>query len=123
MLLQGAHARGFIFNVPDKNDIISNDDGYAGATVLEPTPGFYDQPVDTLDFSSLYPSIMVANSLCYSTVILKDKYLEFAIKHGIRFTTVEVEKGNPKRTHYFIKDGPNIVADLLVELKKKRKEV
>jgi hypothetical protein len=61
--------------------------------------------------------------LCYSTVILKEKYLKFARAHGLDVTEIQVDPENPKRTHYFIKDGPNIVADLLVELKKKRKEV
>ncbi|KAG9393357.1 DNA polymerase delta catalitic subunit POLD1 [Carpediemonas membranifera] len=51
----------------------SRDDGnkYEGATVLEPMTGFYNhnQPVTTLDFSSLYPSIMIAHNLCYSTLL------------------------------------------------------
>ena len=29
-----------------------------GGAVLEPDTGFYDEPVVTLDFASLYPSIM-----------------------------------------------------------------
>lgn len=32
---------------------------YEGATVLDPIAGYYDQPIATLDFASLYPSIMV----------------------------------------------------------------
>ena len=31
--------------------------GYEGAYVLDPIPGFYEQPIATLDFASLYPSI------------------------------------------------------------------
>lgn len=42
---------------------------YEGAYVLEPITGFYNVPVATLDFSSLYPSIMMAHNLCYSTLI------------------------------------------------------
>jgi len=42
---------------------------YKGATVIEPIPGFYDDPVTTLDFASLYPSIMISNNLCYSTIL------------------------------------------------------
>eukprot|EP00033_Pygsuia_biforma_P006271 GCRY01006987.1.p1 GENE.GCRY01006987.1~~GCRY01006987.1.p1 ORF type:complete len:597 (-),score=200.00 GCRY01006987.1:27-1724(-) len=44
-----------------------SDEKYEGATVLEPKRGFYDKPITTLDFSSLYPSIMIAHNLCYST--------------------------------------------------------
>lgn len=42
---------------------------YEGATVLDPKIGFYDKPVATLDFASLYPSIMMAHNLCYSTLV------------------------------------------------------
>lgn len=40
----------------------------AGGDVREPLRGFYDHPLATLDFSSLYPSIMQAYNICYSTV-------------------------------------------------------
>lgn len=45
--------------------------GYEGATVLEAKQGFYRDPVATLDFASLYPSIMMAHNLCYSTLLPK----------------------------------------------------
>lgn len=46
---------------------------YEGATVLDPKIGFYEKPVATLDFASLYPSIMIAHNLCYSTLILPQR--------------------------------------------------
>ena len=42
---------------------------YEGATVLEPINNFYRCPVAVLDFASLYPSIMMAHNLCYSTLL------------------------------------------------------
>ena len=36
--------------------------------MIEPKKGFYREPVATLDFASLYPSIMMAHNLCYSTL-------------------------------------------------------
>ncbi|KAG8866794.1 DNA-directed DNA polymerase delta [Serendipita sp. 405] len=48
------------------------DDQYEGATVIEPSRGFYKRPISTLDFSSLYPSIMMAHNLCYTTLLDKD---------------------------------------------------
>ena len=42
------------------------EDSYEGATVIEPLRGFHDIPIATLDFSSLYPSIMMAHNLCYT---------------------------------------------------------
>lgn len=42
---------------------------YEGATVLDAKMGFYKKPVATLDFASLYPSIMMAHNLCYTTLV------------------------------------------------------
>ncbi|XP_028669368.1 DNA polymerase delta catalytic subunit [Erpetoichthys calabaricus] len=42
---------------------------YTGATVIEPVKGYYAMPIATLDFSSLYPSIMMAHNLCYTTLL------------------------------------------------------
>ena len=47
----------------------TSDEQYEGATVIEPSRGFYDVPVATLDFASLYPSIIQAHNLCYTTLL------------------------------------------------------
>ena len=46
---------------------------YEGATVLDAKQGYYTTPVATLDFASLYPSIMMAHNLCYSTMLPSDR--------------------------------------------------
>ena len=51
----------------------TNEGQYEGAVVIEPTRGYYKEPVATLDFASLYPSIMMAHNLCYSTLVPKHK--------------------------------------------------
>lgn len=42
---------------------------YEGATVISPVRGYYDVPIATLDFASLYPSIMMAHNICYTTMV------------------------------------------------------
>lgn len=50
----------------------ATDEQYEGATVIEPTRGYYDVPIATLDFASLYPSIIQAHNLCYTTLLNKN---------------------------------------------------
>ena len=50
---------------------MSSGDQFEGADVLDPKLGFYREPIATLDFASLYPSIMMAHNLCYSTLMPK----------------------------------------------------
>jgi DNA polymerase delta subunit 1 len=52
--------------------LLGTDEQYEGATVIEPKKGYYDVPIATLDFSSLYPSIMMAHNLCYTTLLDKN---------------------------------------------------
>nr|WRQ19863.1 MAG: DNA polymerase [Herpesviridae sp.] len=46
--------------------------GYQGATVFEPDIGYHHMPVLVFDFASLYPSIIMAHNLCYSTLIREE---------------------------------------------------
>ena len=54
--------------------LVGSDDGYQGATVLDAQTGAYYGPITALDFASLYPSIMCAENLCYSTLVMNAKY-------------------------------------------------
>ena len=49
----------------------ASEEQYVGATVIEPSRGYYDVPIATLDFASLYPSIIQAHNLCYTTLLNK----------------------------------------------------
>lgn len=55
--------------IPNLKQEGSSDEQYEGATVIEPKRGYYDVPISTLDFASLYPSIMMAHNLCYTSLL------------------------------------------------------
>lgn len=48
------------------SDPPESNSGYEGAVVVQPTPGFYTSCVSTVDFASLYPTIMIAFNMCYT---------------------------------------------------------
>lgn len=78
---------------------VGADDTYEGATVLDPIKGFYQDPIATLDFASLYPSIMQAWNLCYSTLVsnAEKKILDpkeyTTSDNGHTFVKSDVKKG------------------------------
>ncbi len=89
---------------------------YQGATVLDAQIGAYYEPITALDFASLYPSIMCAHNLCYSTYVMDPKYRNVP---GVTY-----ENFGP---HVFAieKDGkriPSLLPVILERLKVHRKE-
>lgn len=98
---------------------------YQGATVMDPIAGFYDTPLSTLDFASLYPSEMSAHNLCPSTLVknprtaallrAKGMCMDFGIQHedeaGKQFT----------QTYTFASHIPSVLSQLLQGLLRQRK--
>ena len=71
-LYRAANPEDIIIPVKERAEHVGGTDkGYEGATVIDPIAGFYTLPIATLDFASLYPSIMMAHNLCYSTLVRK----------------------------------------------------
>ncbi|KAK9292029.1 hypothetical protein L1049_019983 [Liquidambar formosana] len=66
-LLRKARQKNLV--IPNVKQAGSEQGTYEGATVLEAKAGFYEKPIATLDFASLYPSIMMAYNLCYCTLV------------------------------------------------------
>ncbi|MED6216570.1 DNA polymerase delta catalytic subunit [Stylosanthes scabra] len=66
-LLRKAKQKNLV--LPNVKQAGSEQGTYEGATVLEARAGFYEKPIATLDFASLYPSIMMAYNLCYCTLV------------------------------------------------------
>lgn len=90
-----------------------NERGYEGATVIEPIKGFYNCPVATLDFASLYPSIMIAHNLCYSTLVRPRDVAKYSADMYERTPTGDV----------FVKKdvSPGILPEVLQDLLAARK--
>jgi DNA polymerase elongation subunit (family B) len=81
-LYRKARSDGFV--VPNiKSE--GTDEQYEGATVIEPKKGYYSQPVATLDFSSLYPSIMQAHNLCYTTLLTSRAIERLGLKKDVDY--------------------------------------
>ena len=101
----------------------SDEEKFEGATVLTPESGIYDEPVTVCDFASLYPSIMQAHNLCYSTFVIDNKYAKLDGVEYSSFDITNASDGIIKTTTYtFCKSRNGILPDLLTKLKESRKK-
>ena len=91
-----------LLNRPPGGFVGENIPSFKGATVNDPKKGFYkERPVATLDWASLYPSIMRAHNLCHSTHVLDPRFFDEdgVVEYQIRgdftahFVTSERHKG------------------------------
>lgn len=89
---------------------------YEGATVLEAQGGAYYTPITALDFEGLYPSIMMAHNLCYSTFVMDER--RYGNVPGVTYETFELNGG----TYKFAQDVPSLLPSILAELKQFRKQ-
>ena len=89
---------------------------YEGATVLEAQKGAYYTPITALDFEALYPSIMMAHNLCYSTYVMNEK--DYGNVPGVEYETFKVGE----KTYKFAQGVPSLLPAILLELKQFRKK-
>jgi DNA polymerase delta subunit 1 len=103
LLLRRARPRGYIFPCLHAGGGVVLKKKFEGATVLDAMCGIHAN-VGVLDFSSMYPSIIRAHNLCYSTIILGSAAPE---DH-------EIIQTKPGVTTRFVKEG--VVKGLLPEV-------
>ena len=84
---------------------------YQGATVLDAQTGAYYAPITALDFASLYPSIMCAHNLCYSSLVMDPQF--------DNLPGVVYEQFGP---HRFAQNVPSLLPVILTDLKAYRKK-
>jgi DNA polymerase elongation subunit (family B) len=123
----------------DAYTVKPGEEHYQGALVYEPTPGVYDMVISH-DFSSLYPSIMIAYNLDFSTLLPDDSPIPDSFCNVIEFEEHQgcehdksIRKSKPKfilcakKKYKFLKTHkgilPGMVEDLLAARKKTRKQI
>ena len=96
-----------------------SDVGYEGATVLDPIKDYYQDPIATLDFASLYPSIMQAYNLCYSTLVCAQD------AQNIDPSQYKKSDNGHIFVHSHVKKGilPTILSELLAARKRAKKDM
>jgi DNA polymerase delta subunit 1 len=91
---------------------------FTGATVMDPKSGVYYEPITVLDFASLYPSIIRAKNLCYSSFVNDPKYLGIP---GVEYADITWEDSNGSFKYTFVQNNNSILPGLLEELGESRK--
>jgi DNA polymerase elongation subunit (family B) len=87
----------------------SEAEGYDGAYVLTPKVGVYlDTPVAVLDFSSLYPSSMIATNLSHDTMLGEDQPDPEGLQvEAVTFMLRDKSGGEREVTRRFVQAGPD----------------
>lgn len=137
LLTRGANIKTSSFiskNVRKRGMIISNkskwfnaiDGKYEGATVLDARKGFYDDPVATLDFKSLYPSIFISQALDPHVFVESEVYLGLP---GVKYKNHKwIDKKSGQKFNYWIVTNgdelgiPVVIPEIMQELWNERDE-
>ncbi|OWB54297.1 hypothetical protein B5S28_g142 [[Candida] boidinii] len=107
--------------IPNLKSEGSNEE-YEGATVIEPVRGYYDVPIATLDFASLYPSIMMAHNLCYTTLLNQQTIDRLNLKEDVDYIKTP-------NNDFFVKEHkrkgilPTILNELLTARKQAKRDL
>lgn len=100
------------------------DTGYEGAMVIDPIPGYYTQPIVTLDYASLYPSCMREMNISPDMLVTDDKYLNLP---GYKYNTIEYidkETNETVRNTFAYKEGESgILCRMLSDCLTARKNI
>jgi len=82
IILQECKKRGLVLKTNDRENITEREETYEGAYCYC-EPGLHKNGITTLDFSGLYPSIIIAANISFDTL---DQNGEIILPNGVRFT-------------------------------------
>lgn len=116
LIVSYSHKIGFVVNDPPAS---MKNGKYKGAKVLEPEAHFYERPIITEDFASLYPSIMRAEGFCPSTFVVEPKHKEYT---DVTYKQVDVQNGTGV-IHSFVCNKDSVCSMILKDLGDERKRV
>lgn len=105
---------GYIMNTPVTFSG-GPDDTYMGATVIDAQAKYYTEPIATLDFMSLYPSIILANNFCFSTLVQAKEYEDLP---GVEYAEIVMEE----KRYVWAKNHPGVIPEMMKALLGARKE-
>lgn len=99
----------------------NDDNGYEGATVLDPDAGIHHTPIPVLDYASLYPSSMIEGNLSHECLVLDmEKYDTPEYRKRYDFYTVTYLSTDLERTKNIVTfaklKGDNQLVGILPEI-------
>jgi len=119
-LIWQAHRSGFIVDglfrdrTSEDRALRTLDSGknFSGGFVMKPVVGHHRTPTATLDYKSLYPSIMISHKLCYSTALLhpydSEPWIARIEKAGLEVIRIVTESGK----FAFVQHAVNLIPDM-----------
>jgi DNA polymerase elongation subunit (family B) len=120
-----------VLKKPSYNNDEEDAVGYEGAIVFEPTVGFYEESVWVNDYSSLYPSSMIATNISHESLVADQQFMNlpdyeyknvtFKNNDGTTTTCVYAKKKDPTYDTKNFGILPQILMGLLGERKATRK--
>jgi len=119
-LIWQAHRQGFVVDglFQDRSGedralrTLDSGKSFSGGFVMKPAVAHYRTPTATLDFKSLYPSIMISHKLCYSTALLapydSPEWVDRIRRAGREVLRIETESG----CFHYVQHPTNIIPDM-----------
>lgn len=111
IILRIAKPENFVLISPSRAQVGKQNAAECLPLIMEPQSAFYKGPLIVLDFQSLYPSIMIAYNLCYSTCLGRVAGFKGTSKFGV------VDYAPPKGLLSLLQDDVNISSNGLLFVK------